>query len=91
MKKFLLTVVLLPYIFLEIIWTLIFGRGFGLYQYGNMLLEIYEKLGFESYVKVIANYESDSGRCKRFYGVARKSYLDANSSKRLQGRFGNRF
>lgn len=91
MKKFLLVIVLLPYITLEVICTLIFGSGFGSYRYSNTLLEIYEKMGFESYVRSIANYEEDTGRCKRFYAIARKSHLDKNSNKRLQGRYGNRF
>ncbi|MDF2866449.1 MAG: hypothetical protein K0R72_1267 [Clostridia bacterium] len=91
MKKFLLVIILLPYIVLETLWTVIFGSGFGSYRYSNTLLEIYEKMGFESYVSSIANYEEDTGRCKRFYGIARKSYLNKNQNKRLQGRYGNRF
>jgi len=91
MKKILQTIISLPYIILESIWILIFGKGFGEYQCSNTLIEIYEKIGFESYVKTIANYEGDTGRCKRFYGIAKKSYLDKNSKKRLQGRYGNRF
>jgi len=91
MKKALLVIILLPYITLESIWTLIFGSGFGAYQYGNRLLEIYEKIGFETYVKIIANLEEDTGRCKRLYGIAKKSHLDKHSKKRIQGRYGNRF
>lgn len=91
MKKFLLVIILLPYIILESIWTIIFGSGFGSYRYGNTLLDLYENMGFESYVRFLANYEEDSGRCTRFYSIARKSYLNKREDKRLQGRFGNRF
>lgn len=91
MKKIIITIVLLPYIILEGICVIIFGRGFGAYQYHNSLLEIYQSMGLETYVKFIANLESDSGRCKRFYGVARTSYLNRRQEKRYQGRFGNRF
>jgi|GEM_PF-2615748 len=90
MKKTLLVIILLPYITLESIWTLIFGSGFGVYQYSNRLLDIYEKVGFESYVKIVANYDRETRRCKRLYGIARKSQLDKDSYKRLQGRFANR-
>jgi hypothetical protein len=91
MKKILLVIILLPYITLESIWTLLFGSGIGSYQYGNVLLDVYEKIGFESYVRTIANLEGDTGRCKRFYSIARKSHLDKNTQKRSQGRYGNRF
>ena len=91
MKKTLLVIILLPYITLESIWTLIFGSGIGSYQYGNTLLDVYENLGFETYVRTIANLEEDTGRCKRFYSIARKSHLDKRSKKRVQGRYGNRF
>jgi hypothetical protein len=90
MKK-IITLVLLPYIALESLWTLVFGRGFGVYQFNSIVLDIYNKMGFESYVKYIANLEEDTGRCTRFYGIARKSYLDRYPVKRLQGRYGNRF
>ena len=76
MKKVLIAIVLLPYIIIESIFTVIFGRGFGSYRYHNTLLEIYEKIGFERYISNIANYEEDSGRCIRFYSIAKKSYLD---------------
>ena len=67
MKKVIIAVLLFPYIILEVIFTLIFGVGFGVYHYSGALLKLYESMGFESYVRFIANYESDSGRCKRFY------------------------
>jgi hypothetical protein len=91
MLKILLVIVLSPYILLESIWTLVFGSGFGSYRSYNTLLEIYQKMGFESYVRFLANYEEDTGRCTRYYAIARKSYLDKNSKKRYQGRYGNRF
>lgn len=91
MKKVLITIILSPYILLEVIWTFIFGAGFGAYQFDNMLLDIYEFFGFEAYVKILANYDEYTGRCKRLYGVAKKSHLDKNPKKRLQGRYGNRF
>lgn len=89
--KTITTILLLPYIILESICIIIFGRGFGTYQYHNNLLEIYQSIGFETYVKFIANLEEDTGRCKRFYGIARKGYLNRHPMKRLQGRYGNRF
>jgi len=89
--KIITTILLLPYIILESICIIIFGRGFGTYQYHNSLLRVYEKIGFETYVKFIANLEEDTGRCKRFYGIATKGYLDRHQTKRLQGRYGNRF
>lgn len=91
MKKVVLAIILFPYIAVESIWTLLFGTGFGSYQYYNFLLGIYEKFGFERYVKYIVNYESDSVRCKRFYGIATTSHLDVYQDKRLQGRYGDRF
>lgn len=88
--KCILLVLLTPYIIIEVIFTFIFGKGIGSYSFSNSLLNFYETLGFSSYVSSIANYEEDTGRCHRFYKIAKKSYIKSHPKDAARGILGNR-